>query len=414
MTDTPSKADKATEEPPLLTDQASDDNIAAATASAAKPAEHSANSSSSAAQSAATTVKKKGVSAESSAPKPKAWLAGSMALTALLVAIAGSYIGHQQLLQLQQSLEQQQRQVSDVASQNVQSQTQMQALDKQLQAIGRLSEGLSNQLSSVTERVANNQRRINEVAGTERSDWQLAEAEYLLRLANQRLVMSGEVRGSKALLQAADNVLLELDDVSLIAVRQAIAADMAALNRADALDIEGLYLRVAALSSHLEYLALRSGKRWHAQHAVPVESSHNDSIWHVGLKKALATLNELVVIRQSEQRVLPQMSDVEVIQLQQGLHYLIEQAKYAVVTGKQALFDAAIANLQRWILDYYDAEEHNTAAMLSELQLLSDARVSQTWPDIGGSLKTLNMVMKERMGVPARTSAQASEQEAAQ
>lgn len=398
MTETPNKDDKAANEPLVLTDQVNDDK-GPKTAAAEKPAEPSPPS----AKPAATEAK-----------KPKAWLAGSLAVVALLVAVAGSYIGHQQLLQLQQTLAQQQRQVSDVAAQIVQSQTQMQALGKQLQSVGRANDGVVSQLNSLTDIVANNQRRIDDVAGTERSDWQLAEAEYLLRLANQRLLMSGEVRGSKALLQAADSVLLALDDVALIPARQAIAADIAALNRADSLDLEGLYLRVAALSNTIEYLSLRSAKRWQAHPSEAVAAEHTDSLWQTGVNKALATLSDLVVIRQSEQRVLPQLSDVEEIQLQQGLHYLVEQAKYAVVTGKQSLFDAAVANLQRWILDYYDLEEHNTAAMMSELQLLSDARVSQVWPDISGSLNVLKMVMKDRLGLPSRDSAQATVQESVQ
>lgn len=408
MTDTPNKDDKATNEPLVLTDQVNDDNVAKTEASN-KPAEPKPSS-----PKAKATAKPADAEASMQVIKPKAWVAGSLAIVALLVAVVGSYIGHQQLLQVQQTIAQQQRQVSDVAAQIVQSQSQMQALGKQLQTVGRANDGVLSQLNSLTDIVANNQRRIDEVAGTERSDWQLAEAEYLLRLANQRLLMSGEVRGSKALLQAADSVLVALDDVALIPARQAIAADIAALNRADSLDIEGLYLRVGALSNNVEYLTLRSAKRWQAPPAEPVASEQADSLWQAGINKALATLSGLIVIRQSEQRVLPQLSDVEVIQLQQGLHYLIEQAKYAVVTGKQPLFDAAIANLQRWVLDYYDLEEHNTAAMMSELQLLSDARVSQVWPDISGSLNTLNMVMKDRLGLPSRDSAQATAQETVQ
>lgn len=396
MTDTPNKDDKATDEPLVLTDQASEEKAAA--------------------EATAAPAEKEPAEVDAVAPprRPKAWLAGSLALIALAVAIAGSYIGHQQLLMLQDSLAKQQGQVSDALGQIAASRDDMAALAKQLQGASRANNGVVSQLNSLADIVANNQRRIDEVSGTERSDWQLAEAEYLLRLASQRLMMSGEVRGSKALLQAADNVLLELDDVALIAVRQAIAADLAALNRADSLDIEGLYLRVAALASNLDYLQLRSAKQWHSAAAAMEPVAEEASLWQSGLQKALATLSNLVVVRRAEQRVLPQMSDVEVLQLQQGLHYLVEQAKYAVITGKQPLYDMAIANLQRWILDYYDAEENTTGAMLSELQLLSDARVSQAWPDISGSLNALKMVMQDRLGLPSRDSAQSSQQGAPQ
>lgn len=402
MTDKDNNNDsKAAAKPLELTDQVSEEKVESSAKLQADKPTATANTSS-------TSVK------PTKAIRPKAWFAGTIAFVALLVALAGLYVGNQQLMIVQDAISKQQTQVTGIAAQLDSATKEMKRLASNLQEVAANNSAAVSQINGLTDIVANNQRRIDEVAGTERSDWQLAEAEYLLRLANQRLVMSGEVRGSKALLQAADGVLVELDDVALISVRQAIAADIAALNRADSLDVEGLYLRVAALSSNVEYLSLRSAKRWQSDEQLAAPETTSDSLWQTGLQKAWATLSQLVVVRQSEQRVLPQMSDVEVIQLQQGLHYLVEQAKFAVITGKQPLYNAAIANLQRWILDYYDAEEHNTAAMLSELQLLSDARVSQVWPDIGGSLHALQMVIKDRLGLASRESAQGLPQETQQ
>jgi len=402
MTDKDNNNDsKAAAKPLELTDQVSEEKVESSAKLQADKPTATANTSS-------TSVK------PTKAIKPKAWFAGTIAFVALLVALAGLYVGNQQLMIVQDAISKQQTQVTGIAAQLDSATKEMKRLAANLQEVAANNSAAVSQINGLTDIVANNQRRIDEVAGTERSDWQLAEAEYLLRLANQRLVMSGEVRGSKALLQAADGVLVELDDVALISVRQAIAADIAALNRADSLDVEGLYLRVAALSSNVEYLSLRSAKRWQSDEQLAAPEATSDSLWQTGLQKAWVTLSQLVVVRQSEQRVLPQMSDVEVIQLQQGLHYLVEQAKFAVITGKQPLYNAAIANLQRWILDYYDAEEHNTAAMLSELQLLSDARVSQVWPDIGGSLHALQMVIKDRLGLASRESAQGLPQETQQ
>jgi len=402
MTDKDNNNDsKAAAKPLELTDQVSEEKVESSAKLQADKPTATANTSS-------TSVK------PTKAIKPKAWFAGTIAFVALLVALAGLYVGNQQLMIVQDAISKQQTQVTGIAAQLDSATKEMKRLASNLQEVAANNSAAVSQINGLTDIVANNQRRIDEVAGTERSDWQLAEAEYLLRLANQRLVMSGEVRGSKALLQAADGVLVELDDVALISVRQAIAADIAALNRADSLDVEGLYLRVAALSSNVEYLSLRSAKRWQSDEQLAAPEATSDSLWQTGLQKAWATLSQLVVVRQSEQRVLPQMSDVEVIQLQQGLHYLVEQAKFAVITGKQPLYNAAIANLQRWILDYYDAEEHNTAAMLSELQILSDARVSQVWPDIGGSLHALQMVIKDRLGLASRESAQGLPQETQQ
>ncbi len=387
--DLPAKAGDS--DPLILTKTASADDIKQAKAASAKKEQSSARN---------TPVQ--------GSKSPRAVFASLLALIAIGVALAGVYraetqrqIIHQDMALQQQTLTGQTQQFQELTQQFQQQQTAMQQFSS-------AAEGMALQLDSLGKMVAANQRRIDSVAGTERSDWQLAEVEYLLRLANQRLVMSGEVRGSKALLQSADAVLLEIDDVHLMIVREAIAKDIAALNRADILDAEGLYLRVASLAENVDYLELQSDKRWRAQPSLPameLESDEQD-VWQVGINKAMSALSDLVVIRSSEQRVLPQMRDIEIMQLRQGLYFLIEQAKYAVISGKQALFDAALADLNRWVSDYYDLEQPIAAATLRELEGLQSMQVEQHWPDISQSLDILKSVMKSRLGAPAKQSAQ--------
>ncbi len=339
---------------------------------------------------------------------PRAVFASLLALIAIGVALAGVYRAETQRQIILQDMALQQQTLTGQTQQFQELTHQFQQQQTAMQQFSSAAEGMALQLDSLGKMVAANQRRIDSVAGTERSDWQLAEVEYLLRLANQRLVMSGEVRGSKALLQSADAVLLEIDDVHLMIVREAIAKDIAALNRADILDAEGLYLRVASLAENVDYLELQSDKRWRAQPSLPameLESDEQD-VWQVGINKAMSALSDLVVIRSSEQRVLPQMRDIEIMQLRQGLYFLIEQAKYAVISGKQALFDAALADLNRWVSDYYDLEQPITAATLRELEGLQSMQVEQHWPDISQSLDILKSVMKSRLGAPAKQSAQ--------
>ena len=72
-------------------------------------------------------------------------------------------------------------------------------------------------------------RQVRELGGTSREGWRLAEVEYLMRLANQKLLMTADVVSAKALLMEADAILVDLDDYSLFAVREALAEDLAEL-----------------------------------------------------------------------------------------------------------------------------------------------------------------------------------------
>ena len=59
------------------------------------------------------------------------------------------------------------------------------------------------------------QAELDRYSVNDRDDWLLAEAQYLLRMANQRLIMANDVGAAQALLGSADTILLELDDVRL-------------------------------------------------------------------------------------------------------------------------------------------------------------------------------------------------------
>src|SRR5690606_20723552 len=83
--------------------------------------------------------------------------------------------------------------------------------------------------------------------GPDRGLLQVLEAEELLRLAAHRLWLSRSPQGVLALLNRADRLLADLADPGLEPVREALAADTTALKLAPQPDIEGIYLRIAAL-----------------------------------------------------------------------------------------------------------------------------------------------------------------------
>ena len=74
-----------------------------------------------------------------------------------------------------------------------------------------------------------NARELEQLASANQQDWLLAEAEYLLRLANQRLHLERDWNSALSMLQAADNVLAETHNPRTKAVRAAIAKEIPAL-----------------------------------------------------------------------------------------------------------------------------------------------------------------------------------------
>ena len=80
------------------------------------------------------------------------------------------------------------------------------------------------------------------MGSTTRSDWLLAEAEYLARLARQRLQTERSVKSPLALLESVDAILSQIDDPNLLVARNAVAEDITKLRLVADIDREGCIL----------------------------------------------------------------------------------------------------------------------------------------------------------------------------
>lgn len=202
-----------------------------------------------------------------------------------------------------------------------QGEARMTGLDLRVDALGTDTAALRERLAAIT------------VA--DRRDWALAEAEYLERLASQSLLMGREVRGALALLGAADGILRDLDDPSLYAARAALANDMASLRAVAQFDVEGLYLRLAALVDQVPALALM--ERSHAE-ALGGEATAEPTAAGSWWSRITAVLGRYVVVRQRNESIKPLLPLAEEGYLRMNLRLGLEQAKLALLAAEPAVY----------------------------------------------------------------------------
>ncbi|MEQ9465200.1 MAG: uroporphyrinogen-III C-methyltransferase [Haliea sp.] len=290
-------------------------------------------------------------------------------LRAEVVALERQFGSLQPLVQEQRQVVQQQRQV-------LQEQTgRLQALETQL---------------------GEQRSELAKLSGGDQDSWLLAEVEYLLRLANQRLIMAGDAVSARGLLQSADTILRQLEDVSLHPVRRAVAGDIAALRALPEVDTEGLYLRLAAVVDQVAGLVIFELPE---REAGPPAGEAGD--WQQrlrqGYEEALATLSRYVTVRRRdvplEALVDPQWEAL----LRQNLVMLLQQAQVALLSGNQPLYHASLQRARRWLAEYYLADESATAAAARELDDLAAQVIAVELPDISGSLRELDAVTEQRL-----------------
>jgi uroporphyrin-III C-methyltransferase len=262
--------------------------------------------------------------------------------------------------------------------------------------IGNESSRLAQSIQVLEAQLAEQRAELARYSANDRQDWLLAEAQYLLRLANQRLIMAGDVKAAQALLSSADNILKELDDVGMHPVRAAVAADLAAVRAVPRVDVEGIYLRLAALIEQGDKLVIFQLPEPEQQ---PQRATADD--WkerlRLGYQQALEKLSSYVIIRRRDVPMQALMDPQWEGLVRQNLRMLLEQAQVALLSGNQTLYRESLQRARHWVVEFFESDEAAARAMAREIDQLESLTVEVDMPDISRSLRALDNAIEQRV-----------------
>jgi len=236
--------------------------------------------------------------------------------------------------------------------------------------------------------------------------WELAEAEYLLRLANQRLAMEQASESAVALLQAADVIIRDSKQVGTYGVRRAIAEDLVALTLVPSIDVEGVYASLAALSglaSELTFLPPQSNSLMNPKAPLDtLETSAVDlpaegetwaqSAWRGTKQTGFSGWNELKQLvkvqsrTQEDQQLLTPAGELLV---RMRIEMVVSQTQVALLRRQQTIYDQSLVAVKQLLAQYYRPTDRVVQAMHSQIDTLDEVKVMASIPNISGSLVTL-------------------------
>lgn len=280
-----------------------------------------------------------------------------------------------------------------------QAHQQQQANEQQLQQTQKqLQTSITQQdkkLSALQEQNTYALEQISKMAGADRQDWLIAEAEYLLRLANQRLQLERDWGSALAMLQAADRVLVEAGSPQLGVVRAHIADEVLALREAPAVDRQGAALRIQSLQKALPQLAWLPEKTF-ASEAVAETQQSSTTTWYAQLwNKVASSLSSLIRIRERNISVDAPLSPQQQYYMQQNMYLMLEQAQLALLKEEQGLYEHSLQRVSEWVQSYLMFEDSKTQAVQQSLQELLQWQVAPERPDISGSLTSLQKLIEQ-------------------
>ncbi|MCX4027432.1 uroporphyrinogen-III C-methyltransferase [Endozoicomonas sp. SM1973] len=274
-------------------------------------------------------------------------------------------------------------------------------LTQQQQQLSSTEQKLKQDVLGVAENISNLRRQFNQMQGTSRDDWQLAEVEYMLRLANQRLLTEGDIRGVEAILVSADAILRGLDNYSLYSVREALANDLAAVRAVEQTDVEGTYLKISALVSQVMELPLMPVSDYQKSQSAPAkkveqaDTGFSDKV-SAKLKQTWSNFSDHLRINISRDKpVQVLLTPKEELFLRQNLRMMFEQAQLALLQQNQLIYSNSLEKAASWLKEYFIYESTKVAAINKQLKQLAAIKLNPKLPDISGSLKATKQYIDE-------------------
>lgn len=320
---------------------------------------------------------------------------GGAVFLALLIALAAGgasyYLWQQQLgvMQQLQQLKQQQTQQSDVLAQGLQRQAETLA-----QQSAQAREPIQQRLSALELALPELRRQRSEL----RLEWDSAEADYLLRLAEHRLNLAHDIPSAVAALDVAALKLSLQDGDDFSDVISQIKEKRQQLQQLKGDGRTHLIATLGTLSAGLESLpfAITSASAELPETAPAETDTAPSSIppSSTGSEQVLARLQQwsamvwrdlrdLVTIRRSDEVQTPPLVGGQRYFVQQNLRLRLETARLAVVSGDQGLYQDSLREAQAWLQRYYDGEASEVVVLRETLEEVATQTINPPLPGLG-------------------------------
>lgn len=352
-----------------------------------------------------------------------AWVGYLVLLLVVALAVGGWFVLQElrsrqeglggQITNKEQQVLEASRQLNSAQSELAALHTQVAALQAQLatgdskfereisEQTTRLNERLETTRSEFSAAIQQIQRQLNK----NRGDLLIADAEYLLSIANQKLHLIGDIKAVLAAMEAADQRLHDSGDPAVFKVREALAQEIALLKKLEAPDVVGISAKLLDLenkAAHLPLFLPHAGKvaeqrqQDMARQPKP-EDTDADAPKKDVLESTLDELKDLITVRRTDRPIEAILTPEEAEALRQVLLLKLETGRVALLRGDQQLYQDSLGSARDWVKQHFDQSAAETREIQEELTALLGQPISIPFPDVSKSLSLLRNIENLRI-----------------
>jgi uncharacterized protein HemX len=293
------------------------------------------------------------------------------------------------------------KQISDSQTQIIEIRTQIERISNKVdskdehftKAIEDINALHKEQLNSTRKELTESIEKIQRQLGKTRGDWLIADAEYLLSVANERLQLIGDVHTTLEALDAADQRLKESGDTGVFKIREKIADEISLVKNINVIDTVGIYVGIQALQEHVDDLTLLlpfAGK------TVEAPEKPKNTEQKTETTKESTGLLDFIGVKHSTQAIEGILSPEEAKFIHEQLRVKLEMVKVTLVQHNDKLYQSALADAKAW-LDKHFAKNDASNNFTQELEKFTAVEIRSQFPDISLSLKMLKDISKLRI-----------------
>ena len=265
-------------------------------------------------------------------------------------------------------------------------------------------DAIQGSVRSLEQRISATESSLVSVATSNQNsslELEMAEIDFLLRAANERLQLFTDPVAADLALQAADVQLEALNDPMLLSVRQLIAESRQELATVPRLDRVKLSARLTSLQSKVPALPFRGEARQQEETEVP-----EDAGWWATFKHTLASL---VTVRRRvpEEESLLSLEDKDY--LRQGLWLQLESARLALMRNDADVYSAALDRVSDTADQFFQNGSSDVQALLLEISALKQVEIAPAMPDVSAPWTKLRQLRDSRRLLQSATPLKAEE-----
>ncbi len=345
---------------------------------------------------------------QSEAPEKKKRSGGAGAFTATLVAliaIGGVIYLYQQQMFLKRDVQALQQGLGKLLS--VVEKNNNDTLERLKSVPEHQHPQLTTRMQQAEQLLADTRMRI----GQDRHTWALAEAEYLVRIADHDMRFKHDTVTAVAALQTARARLEAEDRLGFIDPIRRLDSDINAVSLLQLPDREALAQELTGVLSTIDALPLLRQEKVGTQQAAaetPAEEKRSgwDKVWF--------DLSNLITIRHEEEVVAkPMLPPEQRYFLRRNLQLKLESARLALLLDNTAAWQASLSEASEWTRRYFDSNEPAVKELLSTLDRLTTTKLLPPLPDLGATRDLLQKLARQAAAATLNTPQGAAKKKAA-